>query len=295
MFASKPFGERPASAPSRRGGSVSSKSEAPKQAMIRVARVSAAKEFEDFRSLPKYNHVPLAVINPSPTKKRARKQSETPDMEYWGTTCRLAERKNMRFEIPEHLTKPEVVITTPAVNRSTATNNGPMLNENGKPMTWKEKKNYQENLKRQQAEDRKVAKAQRAMKVFFGGIKSHLLDNKADGDPLSKDILSVTVGEAKKLIKERGFVRMVYQHSVKDYNKQMQLTKLEFSQFVKLFSAAETVDLFTFLTKRPARDSRMIDLSDSSINDRVDLSNMEPMFEKWFQEEDKMAAFLDPK
>ena len=38
---------------------------------IKVNRVSAATEFEDFRRLPKYTHVPLAVIHPSPIKRMA--------------------------------------------------------------------------------------------------------------------------------------------------------------------------------------------------------------------------------
>lgn len=36
---------------------------------IKITKVSQAKEFEDFRRLPKYSHVPLAVINPSPVKR----------------------------------------------------------------------------------------------------------------------------------------------------------------------------------------------------------------------------------
>ena len=36
---------------------------------VRVTKQSAVQEWEDFRKLPKYSHVPLAVINPSPVKR----------------------------------------------------------------------------------------------------------------------------------------------------------------------------------------------------------------------------------
>jgi len=32
--------------------------------------VSKAKEFESFKQIPRYSHVPMAVINPSPVKVR---------------------------------------------------------------------------------------------------------------------------------------------------------------------------------------------------------------------------------
>ena len=39
-------------------------------AQINVQHVSQAKEFEEFRRLPKFNHVSMAVIHPSPKKKK---------------------------------------------------------------------------------------------------------------------------------------------------------------------------------------------------------------------------------
>jgi len=37
---------------------------------VRMAKVSLAKEVPSYKNLPKYNHVPLACINPSPKKRR---------------------------------------------------------------------------------------------------------------------------------------------------------------------------------------------------------------------------------
>lgn len=36
---------------------------------VKFLLVEKAKEFEAFRNLPKFTHVPMAVINPSPRKK----------------------------------------------------------------------------------------------------------------------------------------------------------------------------------------------------------------------------------
>lgn len=37
---------------------------------VRVVKVSHAKEVPNYKALPKYNHVPLACINPSPKKPK---------------------------------------------------------------------------------------------------------------------------------------------------------------------------------------------------------------------------------
>ena len=36
---------------------------------VKFLKVEKAKEFESYRNLPKYSHIPLAVIHPSPRKK----------------------------------------------------------------------------------------------------------------------------------------------------------------------------------------------------------------------------------
>ena len=50
-------------------------------AQINVQHVSQAKEFEEFRRLPKFNHVPMAVIHPSPKKKRPGPKKQAADFE----------------------------------------------------------------------------------------------------------------------------------------------------------------------------------------------------------------------
>jgi len=42
--------------------------------------VEKAKEWEAYRNLPKYTHVPYAVIHPSPKKLKKQDPKEIPDL-----------------------------------------------------------------------------------------------------------------------------------------------------------------------------------------------------------------------
>ena len=70
---------------------------------IKVSKVSQATEFEDFRQLPKFSHVPLAVIHPSPVKRMAKPLRPDPDFEAEVSPYRLQQRPTSRHEIPESL------------------------------------------------------------------------------------------------------------------------------------------------------------------------------------------------
>lgn len=78
---------------------------------IRVTKVSAAKEFEDFRQLPKYSHVPLAVINPSPVKRVVKPRRPSPEFEILGSPSKQVHRPKGRMEIPESLMRPPMEIS----------------------------------------------------------------------------------------------------------------------------------------------------------------------------------------
>jgi len=43
-----------------------------------------AKEFESYKHLPKYSHVSLAVIHPSPRKKKDKNPDKEPDFKISG-------------------------------------------------------------------------------------------------------------------------------------------------------------------------------------------------------------------
>lgn len=78
---------------------------------IKVTKVSAAKEFEDFRRLPKYSHVPLAVIHPSPVKRHSKPRRPSPDFEIESSPQRLVHRPGKKYEIPDALMRPPIEIT----------------------------------------------------------------------------------------------------------------------------------------------------------------------------------------
>ena len=59
---------------------------------IKVSKTSAAHEFEDFRQLPKYSHVPLAVIHPSPIKRMPKPRRPDPEFEASGSPSRFVHR-----------------------------------------------------------------------------------------------------------------------------------------------------------------------------------------------------------
>jgi len=56
---------------------------------VKLLKVEKAKEFESFRNLPKFNHVPMAVIHPSPRKKRHIEKSPTPNLTIAGNNTKL--------------------------------------------------------------------------------------------------------------------------------------------------------------------------------------------------------------
>ena len=50
----------------------------PSGSQVKFTKVEKAKEFESYRQLPKYSHVPLACIHPSPRKKRTPPREASP-------------------------------------------------------------------------------------------------------------------------------------------------------------------------------------------------------------------------
>jgi hypothetical protein len=70
---------------------------------VKLLKVEKAKEFETFRNLPKFNHVPYAVIHPSPRKKSRPSMSPTPNLTMSGTTSKLQVRRYEPKQLPDHL------------------------------------------------------------------------------------------------------------------------------------------------------------------------------------------------
>ena len=70
--------------------------------------MTQAKEYQDYKRLPKFNHVPMAVIHPSPKKKRPTHKRTAIDLELVADVARKHEKVDNRPEIPESLTRPPV-------------------------------------------------------------------------------------------------------------------------------------------------------------------------------------------
>ena len=105
-------------------------------ANLRVTHVSNAREFEDFRRIPKFNKAPLAVIHPSPTKKRPQPRKAAFNAELEGSPAAISkERPKRRFDIPEELTRPHVESGSPSrkqIGRRTSTSNASKFSNKGR-------------------------------------------------------------------------------------------------------------------------------------------------------------------
>lgn len=51
---------------------------------VKLLMVEKAKEWESFRNIPRFAHVPMAVINPSPRKHKKPVKSPTPNLALTG-------------------------------------------------------------------------------------------------------------------------------------------------------------------------------------------------------------------
>ena len=65
-------------------------------------KVEKAKEFESFRYLPRFEHVPMAVIHPSPRKKRIDPSPPKPNLTLTASPAKLGVRRYEPKQIPDH-------------------------------------------------------------------------------------------------------------------------------------------------------------------------------------------------
>jgi len=69
---------------------------------VNKAKISQAGEFEAFRRLPKYSHVPMAVIHPTAKKQKAKPPAKEAELWLIGASPERQPRPK-RKEIPEEL------------------------------------------------------------------------------------------------------------------------------------------------------------------------------------------------
>ena len=60
---------------------------------VKFLKVEKVKEFETFRSLPRFSHVPMAVIHPSPRKKKAEPEPSKLNLTIGGSPAKLQVRR----------------------------------------------------------------------------------------------------------------------------------------------------------------------------------------------------------
>ena len=177
--------------------------------------MSKAREFEDYKRLPKFNHVPMAVIHPSPVKKRAPPKRPEPDLEVEASPQRLVKRPNWPpVEIPESLVRPpqDMNVSTKTRRPKSAVGfgstqprfGGPSMHSRGRSAGNAKLLDEQKKA----AEKQKVAMAN--LKLLFDAIKS-LLDGPEDAAFLrQRDHSDWPVREAKVANQRKTLFKQIY-------------------------------------------------------------------------------------
>jgi hypothetical protein len=60
---------------------------------VKFIKIEKAKEFKDYQRMPKFDHKPLAVINPSPRKKRSPPREESPTFTIAAQSAKIQAKK----------------------------------------------------------------------------------------------------------------------------------------------------------------------------------------------------------
>lgn len=73
------------------------------EVQVRVVKVSQATEVPVYKKIPKYNHVPLACINPSPKKTRPYTAKEPQHINLETSPLKLQHQNREKKELEPHL------------------------------------------------------------------------------------------------------------------------------------------------------------------------------------------------
>lgn len=149
-------------------------------------------------------------------RSRARsKPSQFATLQVESDTALLKPRSQStrHANIPIHLTRPAV---TPVEQIKAPTTQNLTTNADGKPLTFKQKKDLQIQIQKQQAEARKQAKYQRFFVQLMSAIKELYLDNKMEDQSISDTMLEVTVRDAKETISQKLFLAMIFERWQKE-------------------------------------------------------------------------------
>jgi hypothetical protein len=135
---------------------------------VKFLKVEKAKEFETFRNLPKFNHVPMAVIHPSPRKKIRPETSPTPNLALTGNHAKLLVKRYEPKQLPDHLIRAPMDSSystfSPKRSKSTAAFGG---SPTGSPKKGKSIRKAKELARKMESETKRVKRAEENKKLLF--------------------------------------------------------------------------------------------------------------------------------
>jgi hypothetical protein len=109
-----------------------------------------------------------------------------------------------RQNIPQHLVRPAVE-KAPIVSTIK-----PKTEKSARPLSLREKREEAERIKKEQIEHKRKTKWNHYMSNFMNSIKESLIANKMEDEPISGEMIRITVADAKEMIKEKRFIQAIY-------------------------------------------------------------------------------------
>ncbi len=139
---------------------------------VRVSKVSKASEMPSYKNLPRYDHVPLAVIHPHSPIKRPQTAKPPPSLEPAAVKATLKERKYEPKEFPDHLMRVPIDPNAPVRVKKVFVDT--------KGMTSRQKKEAMIQAAKQQQEMKRERRVKNNLHLLFGNIKKALDEKKDD-------------------------------------------------------------------------------------------------------------------
>jgi hypothetical protein len=184
---------------------------------VRYIKVEKAKEQEAFRRIPKYSHIPLAVINPSPRKKRTPPRAQSPSLLLSASQARIQIKKGEQKQIPEHLMRAPMDSFTSSPSHGVS-KGGRAKSAAGGPKNARDARRAKEALKKMEGESKRIKRAEHNKKVLFLEVKKHLdkaeeLSQAPGGSaevPVIQGHPNTSLIDCKTAIKDRRLLRFLY-------------------------------------------------------------------------------------
>jgi len=190
----------------------------------------------------------MAVIHPSPRKKKQMAESPTPNLTLSGNHAKLLPKRHEPRQLPDHLIRAPMDSTfSPKRSKSTAGS------PSGRKSLGKGGRRSREMSRKAENEGKRVKRAEENKKLLFQEIKK-LLDSKSDDEQLLPPQILCNVGQVKQAIKDKRLFRFVYSQMTNQFQIEQRLSKAEFMGFVKVLlkemNENDIGDLFLLFCRR---------------------------------------------